>query len=86
MGIRFSEEFLGFQFHPEADDFGMNLYFHRPDIMHQIIKTHGEKKYLEMVNFLKDKNKIQRTQSTILPGFLRQATRRLRNLPSDIFH
>src|SRR5688572_30791404 len=29
MGIRFSDEMIGFQFHPEADDFGMNLYFHR---------------------------------------------------------
>ncbi len=86
MGIRFSEEFLGFQFHPEADDFGMNLYFHRPDIMKQVIRNHGERKYSEMVDFLRDKNKIQRTQCAILPGFLKQAIRKLRNLPSDIFH
>lgn len=79
MGIRFSEEFLGFQFHPEADDFGMNLYFHRADKKKQIITAHGEKKYLEMLDYLKDKNKIQLTQDSILPGFLRMAVSKLRN-------
>jgi homoserine O-succinyltransferase/O-acetyltransferase len=79
MGIRFSNEFIGFQFHPEADDFGMNLYFHRADKKKQVIETHGEKKYLEMLDYLKDKNKIQRTQSTILPGFLQLAMMKLRN-------
>jgi len=79
MGIRFSDEFVGFQFHPEADDFGMNLYFHRTDRKKHVIETHGEKKYHEMLDYLKDKNKIQLTQSTILPGFLQQAMSKLRN-------
>ncbi len=79
MGIRFSDEFVGFQFHPEADDFGMNLYFQRPDKKKQVVATHGEKKYLEMLDYLKDKDKIQRTQTTILPGFLQLAMMKLRN-------
>jgi len=79
MGIRFSEEFIGFQFHPEADEFGMNLYFQRPERRKQITESHGEKKYLEMISYLKDKNKIHLTQSTILPGFLLQSVKKLRN-------
>ena len=79
MGIRFSKEFVGFQFHPEADDFGMSLYFHRADKKKQVIEAHGEKKYHEMLDYLKDKNKIQRTQGAILPGFLQFAMMKLRN-------
>ena len=79
MGIRFSDEMIGFQFHPEADDFGMNLYFHRTDKKKQVIEVYGEKKYLEMLDYLKDKNKIQRTQGAILPGFLQLAMMKLRN-------
>lgn len=79
MGIRFSDEFIGFQFHPEADDFGMKLYFHRADKKKQVVDTHGEKKYLEMLDYLKDKNKIQLTQHTIIPLFLQHAVSQLRN-------
>jgi homoserine O-succinyltransferase/O-acetyltransferase len=79
MGIRFSDEFLGFQFHPEADEFGMNLYFQRPDKRKQIIGVHGEKKYKEMMDYLKDKNKIHLTYNTILPGFLQLSVMKLRN-------
>jgi GMP synthase-like glutamine amidotransferase len=79
MGIRFSDEMIGFQFHPEADDFGMSLYFHRADKKKQVIETHGAKKYFEMLEYLKDKNKIQRTQNSILPGFLQFSMMKLRN-------
>jgi homoserine O-succinyltransferase len=79
MGIRFSNEFLGFQFHPEADEFGMNLYFQRPEKRKHITEIHGEKKYLEMISYLKDKNKIRLTHNTILPGFLQLSVMKLRN-------
>lgn len=79
MGIRFSNEFVGFQFHPEADEFGMNLYFQRPDKRKQVIATYGEKKYQEMIGYLKDKNKIALTNSSILPGFLQLSMVKLRN-------
>jgi hypothetical protein len=79
MGIRFSDEIIGFQFHPEADEFGMNLYFHRPERRKQIIESYGEHKYREMITYLKDKNKIFLTYHTLLPGFLLDAVRRLRN-------
>ncbi len=79
MGIRFSDEFAGFQFHPEADEFGMNLYFQRPEKRKQIIESHGERKYRQMIEYLKDKSKIQRTYSTIIPLFLQQSVMNLRN-------
>ena len=79
MGIRFSDEMIGFQFHPEADVFGMNLYFQRPEKKKQVIHAHGEKKYVEMIDYLKDKNKIELTHNTILPAFLQLSMMKLRN-------
>jgi homoserine O-succinyltransferase/O-acetyltransferase len=78
MGIRFSNEIIGFQFHPEADVFGMNLYFQRPERRQHIIQTHGEKKYYEMIEYLRDKNKIQLTYNSVLPAFLKNAAFELR--------
>jgi hypothetical protein len=79
MGIRFSEEIVGFQFHPEADEFGMNLYLHRRERRKQIVEQYGESKYLEMIDYLKDRNKIYLTYHTLLPGFLLEAVKKLRN-------
>ena len=44
MAIRFSEEFVGTQFHPEADPHGMIRYFTLPDKKEAIIKNYGEEK------------------------------------------
>lgn len=78
MGIRFTDEIVGFQFHPEADVFGMNLYFQRSDKKKQVVATHGEKKYEEMLEYLKDKNKISLTYQSVLPGFIRLSMMKLR--------
>lgn len=77
MAIRFSDEFIGTQFHPEADPQGMLRYFSRPDKKELIIKNHGEKKYFEMVDHLDDPNKIVLTQQTILPTFLKTSFSRV---------
>lgn len=73
MAIRFSEEIVGTQFHPEGDPEGMLRYFSRPDKKKLIIKNHGEKKYYEMVDSLDDQNKIILTQKTVIPTFLSNA-------------
>jgi GMP synthase-like glutamine amidotransferase len=73
MAMRFSDEFVGTQFHPEADPEGMLRYFSRPDKKESIIKNYGEKKYYQMVAYLDDPDKIVLTQQTILPTFLRSA-------------
>lgn len=73
MAVRFSDEFVGTQFHPEADPQGMLRYFARPDKKEHIIKHHGSEKYYQMVDFLDDPQKIVLTQKVILPTFLTNA-------------
>lgn len=74
MGIRFSREIFGVQFHPEADSEGMSMYFRQPEKRDHIIKHHGKRKYREMLEHLDDADKILLTNSTIIPGFLRHAS------------
>ena len=74
MGIRFSDEIFGVQFHPEADSEGMSMYFQKPEKRELIIKHHGKRKYLDMLEHLDDEDKILRTNRTIIPRFLRLAT------------
>ncbi len=73
MAIRFSEEVVGTQFHPEADNEGMLRYFLTGEKRNQIVTNFGQDKYDEMVAYLQDPDKIALTESVILPGFLRQA-------------
>lgn len=73
MGIRFTAEIIGTQFHPEADPIGMLHYLLRPDKKEHIIKHHGEEKYEEMLLHLNDLDKISLTQKSIIPAFLDQA-------------
>lgn len=74
MAIRFSREIFGVQFHPEADSEGMLHYFLREDMRKKVIKLHGQKKYLDMLEHLDDDDKILKTNRIIIPRFLQQAT------------
>jgi homoserine O-succinyltransferase/O-acetyltransferase len=73
MAIRFSHEFFGTQFHPEADDDGMLAHFQDPERKIQVVSNHGEKRYNQMIADLKDDMKINLTHKTILPSFLNYA-------------
>jgi GMP synthase-like glutamine amidotransferase len=73
MAIRFSEEIIGTQFHPEADPTGMKMYLLRDDKKKVIIDNHGEEKYFDMLDSLDHPERISLTQSVILPNFLGQA-------------
>lgn len=73
MAIRFSNEIFGTQFHPEADAEGMMRYFKRDDKKQLVVKKHGKKKYLDMIEHLDDDDKIMKTNHTIIPRFLQQA-------------
>lgn len=75
MAIRFSDEVMGTQFHPEADNQGMLLHMKTEERRKQIVKLFGQRKYDDMVDYLQDPNKIALTESVILPGFLRRALR-----------
>ncbi|MEE1946784.1 GMP synthase [Pedobacter sp. KR3-3] len=73
MAIRFSEQIIGTQFHPEADPIGMKMYLLQEEKKTAITNNHGEEKYHDMLNSLEDPNRITLTQSIILPNFLTQA-------------
>ena len=73
MAIRFNKYFVGTQFHPEADAFGMKAYLLTDEKKHEVIDEHGEEKYNEMIERLEDPDKIMHTQNTIIPNFLNEA-------------
>jgi GMP synthase-like glutamine amidotransferase len=70
MAVRFSEEMIGTQFHPEADPVGMRNYFSEAERISAVMDEYGEEKYFRMVEDLKDPAKIARTHSVVLPFFL----------------
>ena len=77
MAVRFSDYFLGTQFHPEADAHGMAMYLQRADKKQVVIEAHGETKWQSMVEQLLDPGKIMWTYQHILPNFLSEAAKEL---------
>jgi GMP synthase-like glutamine amidotransferase len=77
MGVRWSPEVVGVQFHPEADPEGMLSHFSRPDIKQEVISDHGRDKWLQMIEDLSHPERIRHTHDTIIPGFLSRAVEAL---------
>lgn len=75
MAIRFNEAIIGTQFHPEADSDGMHRYFLRDDKKNMVIAKYGEKKYFQMMQMLNEPDKIKLTYRSIIPSFLKLASR-----------
>lgn len=73
MAVRFSEEFFGTQFHPEANAQGMIAYMKDKEKKAQIISNHGQAKYDNMLLHLHDADKITLTHNTLIPRFLEMA-------------
>ncbi|MBC6989722.1 type 1 glutamine amidotransferase [Hymenobacter sp. BT491] len=73
MALRFTDEVVGTQFHPEADGEGMLRYFLTEEKRQQVVANYGEAKYNDMVRLLQDPNAIELTESVIIPTFLRRA-------------
>ncbi len=73
MAVRFNENFIGTQFHPEADAIGMSMYLQRTDKKETVINNHGEDKWQSMVEQLQDPDKILYTYAHIFPNFLNSA-------------
>ena len=73
MAVRFSEEFVGTQFHPEADPIGMAAHFSEDIIKQKIIINFGEAKYNRMMDRMDDPDKIIKTYAQILPTFISTA-------------
>ncbi len=77
MSIRFNENMVGTQFHPEADAIGMSMYLQRPERKEIVVENHGEEKWKSMIEHLGDPDKIAHTYAHILPNFLQNAVRKL---------
>ncbi len=80
MSIRFSEQVIGTQFHPEADPVGMKMYLLQEEKKAAIIENYGSDKYFDMLNSLDNPERITLTQSVILPNFLTQAMNNLQEV------
>lgn len=73
MGVRFSKEFVGVQYHPEADPISFIENLKSKEKRDKIINLKGKEAYLEMLENLIDEDKIYKTNATIIPNFLRNA-------------
>ncbi|HFC00029.1 MAG TPA: GMP synthase, partial [Phaeodactylibacter sp.] len=65
MAVRFSDEFFGTQFHPEADPEGMLVHFRMEERKAGVIKEYGQEKYDDIIEHLSDPEKIQMTHQSI---------------------
>ncbi|MEO8771810.1 MAG: GMP synthase [Ferruginibacter sp.] len=77
MAIRFNENMIGTQFHPEADAVGMSLYLQTEEKKKTVIENHGYEKWEAMIEHLNDPDKIMSTYAHILPNFLNTALARI---------
>lgn len=73
MGVRFSEYFVGLQFHPEADALSFITNLKNQEKRDKIIAMKGRTKFRNMLEDLLDEDKIYKTNETIIPNFLRIA-------------
>jgi GMP synthase-like glutamine amidotransferase len=73
MGVRFSEYFVGLQFHPEADALSFVANLKSKEKRENIIAMKGKTKFRDMLEDLLDEDKIYKTNETIIPNFLRIA-------------
>lgn len=69
MAMRFSEHFVGTQFHPEADAIGMSIHLQTAERRKVVVENHGEEKWQSMIDHLNDPDKILWTYSHIIPNF-----------------
>jgi homoserine O-succinyltransferase len=77
MAIRFNENMIGTQFHPEADAIGMSRYLQTEEKKKTVIENHGVEKWQSMIDHLNDPDKIMSTYAHILPNFLNTALSRI---------
>lgn len=76
MGIRFSDEIVGTQFHPEADAVSFIKYLNKPMVREKLIELKGKARFRTMLENLVDESKVYKTNETLIPNFLKQAIRK----------
>lgn len=77
MAVRFNENMIGTQFHPEADAVGMTMHLLNEEKKKTVIENHGEAKWKSMIEQLNDPDKILYTYSRVLPNFLQDAMHKM---------
>jgi len=73
MAVRFTQYFVGTQFHPEADPLSFVANLKKAETREKIINMKGRKKFRNMLEDLLDEDKIYKTNETLIPNFLRLA-------------
>ena len=73
MAVRFSDYFVGTQFHPEADPMSFMAHLKKREAREKIIAMKGKTKFRDMLEDLLDEEKIYKTNETLIPNFLRIA-------------
>ncbi len=73
MAVRFSDYFVGTQFHPEADPISYIANLKNKERREKIIEMKGKSKFRDMLEDLLDEDKLYKTNETIIPNFLRIA-------------
>jgi len=73
MAVRFTDYFVGTQFHPEADPISFISHLRNKEVKEKIRNMKGKRKFRNMLEDLLDDDKIYRTNETLIPNFLRIA-------------
>lgn len=73
MAVRFTDYFVGTQFHPEADPISFVSHLRNKEAKEKIKEMKGKRKFRNMLEDLMDDDKIYRTNETLIPNFLRAA-------------
>lgn len=73
MAVRFTDYFVGTQFHPEADPISFISHLRNKEVKEKIRDMKGKRKFRNMLEDLLDDDKIYRTNETLIPNFLRSA-------------
>ena len=77
MAVRFSKEFVGVQFHPEAEPVSMEVHFAKPENEEKVVATYGKRKYNNMMTHIRDTDKLESTYNSIIPGFIENAIKKI---------
>lgn len=73
MAVRFTDYFVGTQFHPEADPISFIAHLRNKEAKDKIRAMKGKRKFRNMLEELVDDDKIYKTNETLIPNFLRTA-------------
>jgi len=83
MAVRFSNEWFGTQFHPEAHPDGMVHYLRRPEKKEMILAQFGMNTYEEMMHNALHPERLAHTRDLILPAFIKDAVDQILSYSKD---